>query len=49
MRQTTGTRKSPGEKLVKDIKRAPKIKDDRASAEDVSTKGISEDASEYDP
>ena len=31
MRQTTGTRKSPGEKIVKDIKRAvipPKINGD---------------------
>ena len=27
MRQTTGTRKSPGEKLVKDIKRATRKPD----------------------
>jgi hypothetical protein len=38
-----------GAELAAWQRRAPKIKDDRASAEDVSTKGISEDASEYDP
>ncbi|MFY0690754.1 MAG: hypothetical protein JXR14_02390 [Paracoccaceae bacterium] len=30
-------------------KRAPRIKEDRSSAEDVSTKAISEDAQDYDP
>ena len=38
-----------GAELAAWQKRAPKIKEDRASAEDVSTKGISEDAQEYDP
>lgn len=30
-------------------RRAPRIKEDRSSAEDVTTRGISEDAQEYDP
>lgn len=33
MRQTTGTRKSPGEKIVKDIKRAkPRLLSDNGSS-----------------
>lgn len=38
-----------GAELAAWQKRAPKIKEDRASAEDVSTKGISEEAQDYDP
>ncbi|WP_044025588.1 hypothetical protein [Roseobacter litoralis] len=38
-----------GAELTAWQRRAPKIKEDRASAEDVSTRGISEDAQEYDP
>lgn len=38
-----------GANLTSWQQRAPKIKDDRSSAEDVSTRGISEDAQEYDP
>lgn len=38
-----------GAELAAWQKRAPKIKEDRASAEDVSTRGISEDAQEFDP
>jgi len=38
-----------GAELAAWQRRAPKIKEDRSLAEDVSTKGISENASEYDP
>jgi hypothetical protein len=42
MRQTTGTRKSPGEKLVKDIKRATTARQGHAKHDPQRGEGISQ-------